>query len=267
MLRTRRTPIAKSCLAVRLKVTQAAARADRNEGGRRHAPISESRSMAFGESIESTCSAASSSTGVWSAAKRSPRVALASLPSVWSEAGDDAGEMRLVRVLAVALLGPAPRRRHLLEVVSHVPWTCTARWSDWRIHHVAYVENLKPRPPVELLDGAHQAERAFLDQIGEVDFRGLGSGEPSAQPGEDWRRSSLHARPRLRLQPSWRSAICSSELRAGADRGRRGTGALRSGPPLCRSTVSSEKVVVEMASLLKVLVNKSRSQLRNFVGF
>ena len=38
-----------------------------------------------------------------------------------------------------------------------------------RIHQVAYVENLKPLAPIELLNGSDQADVAFLDQIDEVE--------------------------------------------------------------------------------------------------
>ena len=44
-----------------------------------------------------------------------------------------------------------------------------ARVIAWRIHQVAYVENLKTLPPVELLDSTDQPEVAFLDQVEEVD--------------------------------------------------------------------------------------------------
>ena len=40
------------------------------------------------------------------------------------------------------------------------------------IHHVAYVENLKPFP-VELVHGMDQAEVALLDQVEEGQLRGL----------------------------------------------------------------------------------------------
>ena len=46
-------------------------------------------------------------------------------------------------------------------------WSAMARVIAWRIHHVAYVENLKPLRVVELLDRADQAEVAFLDQVEE----------------------------------------------------------------------------------------------------
>ena len=42
-----------------------------------------------------------------------------------------------------------------------------ARATAWRIHHVAYVENLRPALPLELLDGADEAEHAFLDEVEE----------------------------------------------------------------------------------------------------
>jgi hypothetical protein len=44
-----------------------------------------------------------------------------------------------------------------------------ARVTAWRIHHVAYVENLKPFAVVELLHRAHQPNVAFLYQVEERD--------------------------------------------------------------------------------------------------
>jgi hypothetical protein len=45
-------------------------------------------------------------------------------------------------------------------------WSAIERVMAWRIHQVAYVENLKPAV-VELLDRAHQTRVAFLDQVEE----------------------------------------------------------------------------------------------------
>ena len=46
-------------------------------------------------------------------------------------------------------------------------WSAIARVIAWRIHQVAYVENLKPFDVVELLHGPDQAEVALLDQVEE----------------------------------------------------------------------------------------------------
>jgi len=35
----------------------------------------------------------------------------------------------------------------------------------WRIHHVAYFENLLAAAPVDLRDGADEPDYAFLDQV------------------------------------------------------------------------------------------------------
>ena len=45
--------------------------------------------------------------------------------------------------------------------------SASARAIAWRIHHVAYVENLKAPAVIELLRRAHQPERPLLNQIQE----------------------------------------------------------------------------------------------------
>ena len=45
--------------------------------------------------------------------------------------------------------------------------SASARAIAWRIHHVAYVENLKAPAVIELLRRAHQSERPLLNQIQE----------------------------------------------------------------------------------------------------
>ena len=55
---------------------------------------------------------------------------------------------------------------------------------------MAYVENLKPRPPVELVDGVLEAEVALLHQIEEIHAGGEGIAagdahdEPEIRPDE-----------------------------------------------------------------------------------
>ena len=44
-------------------------------------------------------------------------------------------------------------------------WSAIARVMAWRIHHVAYVENLIALTVVELLNRTDQADVAFLDQV------------------------------------------------------------------------------------------------------
>ena len=39
----------------------------------------------------------------------------------------------------------------------------------WRIHQVAYVENLKPFAPIELLDRPDQPEIAFLNEVEKIE--------------------------------------------------------------------------------------------------
>ena len=45
------------------------------------------------------------------------------------------------------------------------PVLAMPRLIAWRIHHVAYVENLKPLRQSNFVDGVHQPEVAVLDEV------------------------------------------------------------------------------------------------------
>ena len=65
-------------------------------------------------------------------------------------------------------------------------WSARPRWIAWRIHHVAYVENLKPRCHSNLSTAAHQAGVALLDEIQEAEaavhvLLGVGDDEPEVR--------------------------------------------------------------------------------------
>ena len=70
------------------------------------------------------------------------------------------------------------------------PWSAMARVIAWRIHHVAYVENLKPLRVVELLHRPHEPEVPLLDEVEEREPSvavTLGDRHDEAQVGLDER--------------------------------------------------------------------------------
>ncbi len=80
-----------------------------------------------------------------------------------------------------------------------------ARVIDWRIHQVAYVENLNPLPIVEPLDRPHQPEVAFLDQIEQ------GHAAADVAPGD------RHHQPQVRFDQAGLSGLAFD---AGGDQDR-----------------------------------------------
>ena len=90
-------------------------------------------------------------SGPWTSPRRSPR-RVGSRPSSCSSRRETRISLLIVSTMWTGM-----------RIVR--AWSAIARVIAWRIHHVAYVENLKPFVVVELLDRPDQADVAFLDQV------------------------------------------------------------------------------------------------------